>query len=124
MWFPEVSVVVNSLCERGQCRAVSVCAAAQSGATWDCSAALLAPALPVMVRHSSPQQPRTQQEGAGTRKERDLLQVLAPAQIQQSLGERPTGMEGAVPLSWAVSECPGVHQQLGRSGFPGFLWHG
>lgn len=71
-----VSVVVNSLCERGQGRAVGVCAA------WPAALPLLFPALPRMIRHSSPQLPRTQQEGAGTRKERDLLHVLMPAQVQ------------------------------------------
>lgn len=55
-------MVVNSLCERGQCRAVGVCAAAQSGAAWDCSAALLVPALPVMVRHSSPEHSKRELE--------------------------------------------------------------
>lgn len=55
MWFPAMSVVVNSLCERGQGRAVGVCAAPTRSA---------APPVPCPAQDGQEQQPKAAQNAA------------------------------------------------------------
>lgn len=75
---------------------------AQSGA-----APALLPAMPITVRHSSPQ-------GSKRELERRRAGTFCRCSCQPRSKERPTGMECAVPSSGLACVCPGVHQQLGR----------
>lgn len=67
-----------------------------------------APPAPHHAQDGRAQQPTAAQNaarGSWNREGQGLLQVLMPAQVQQSRGERPMGVECAVPLFWAGSVC-------------------